>query len=88
VAVVDRNVDKDGQRSVATAYLEHLYATDAQELIAKNFYRPTDPTVAAKYKGQFSDVKLVTIADLGGWRAAQKKFFADGGIFDKIYGVK
>lgn len=88
VAVVDRNVDKDGQRSVATAYLEHLYATDAQELIAKNFYRPTDPTVAAKYKGQFSDVKLVTIADLGGWRAAQKKFFADGGIFDKIYGVQ
>ena len=88
VAVVDRNVDKDGHRALATAYLEHLYTTDAQELIAKNFYRPTDPTVAAKYKGKFSDVELVTIADLGGWQEAQKKFFSDGGIFDKIYGAK
>jgi sulfate transport system substrate-binding protein len=44
--------------------------------------------VAAKYKGQFSDIKLVTITDLGGWQGAQKKYFADGGIFDKIYGVK
>ena len=88
VAVVDRNVDKDGHRALATAYLEHLYTADAQELIAKNFYRPTDPKVAAKYKGNFSDVELATIADLGGWKGAQKKFFADGGIFDKIYGVK
>jgi ABC-type sulfate transport system substrate-binding protein len=29
-------------------------------------------------------VKLVTIADLGGWPSAQKKFFADDGIFDTI----
>jgi ABC-type sulfate transport system substrate-binding protein len=28
--------------------------------------------------------KLYTIKDFGGWDAAQKKFFADGAIFDQI----
>jgi sulfate/thiosulfate transport system substrate-binding protein len=88
VAVVDRTVNKKGTRAVATAYLEHLYSPEAQELIARNFYRPTDPKVAAKYQGKFAQVDLVTIADLGGWQAAQKKHFADGGVFDRIYGVK
>ncbi|HYN77686.1 MAG TPA: sulfate ABC transporter substrate-binding protein [Lamprocystis sp. (in: g-proteobacteria)] len=85
VAVVDRNVDKNGHRAVATAYLEHLYTKEAQELIARNFYRPSDPEVAARHQGDFADVKLVTIADLGGWPSAQKKFFADDGVFDTIY---
>jgi sulfate/thiosulfate transport system substrate-binding protein len=85
VTVVDKNVDKHGTRKAATAYLEFLYTPKAQELIAANFYRPTDPKVAAKYKERFPKLDLVTIADLGGWPAAQKKHFADGGIFDQIY---
>ncbi len=85
VAVVDRTVDKKNHRAAATAYLEHLYSKEAQELIAKNFYRPTDPEVAARHQGTFAPMTLVTIADLGGWQAAQKKHFADGGVFDRIY---
>ena len=39
--------------------------------------------VARKVK---EPVELVTIdAVFGGWQAAQKKHFADGGIFDQIY---
>ncbi|MCL6409151.1 sulfate transporter subunit, partial [Dickeya dadantii] len=31
-------------------------------------------------------VNLVTIdKDFGGWKAAQDKFFNDGGVFDKIF---
>jgi sulfate transport system substrate-binding protein len=30
-------------------------------------------------------LNLVTIADFGGWSQAQKKHFADGGVFDSIY---
>ena len=85
VAVVDRTVDKKGTRKAATAYLEYLYSPEGQEIAAKHFYRPTDPKVAAHHKGQFPDIKLVTIADLGGWTAAQEKHFADGGLFDQIY---
>ncbi len=86
VAVVDKNVDDHGTRKVAEAYLKFLYSPEAQEIAAKNFYRPTDQAVAAKYKSQFPEIPLVTIDDtFGGWQEAQKKHFADGGIFDQIY---
>lgn len=85
VTVVDRSVDKKGTRAVATAYLEFLYSPQGQELAAKHFYRPTDPEVYARFKDQFVQVELVTIADFGGWKAAQEKHFADGGLFDQIY---
>ncbi|WP_119300065.1 sulfate ABC transporter substrate-binding protein [Dongia deserti] len=86
VALVDSNVDDHETRKVAEAYLEYLYSPEAQEIAAKNFYRPTDQAVATKYKSQFPEIPLVTIADtFGGWQEAQKKHFADGGIFDQIY---
>jgi sulfate transport system substrate-binding protein len=85
VTVVDRVVLRRGTREVATEYLQYLYAPEAQEIIAKNFYRPTDEKVAAKHAAQFPKIKLVTIADFGGWAQAQKQHFADGGVFDQIY---
>ena len=85
VAVVDKVVLRRGTREVATEYLKYLYAPEAQEIIAKNFYRPIDPQVAAKHAQQFPKIKLVTIADFGGWAKAQKQHFADGGVFDQIY---
>jgi sulfate transport system substrate-binding protein len=86
VAVVDKNVDEHGTRKVAEAYLKFLYSPEGQEIAAKNFYRPTDQAVAAKYQSQFPEVPMVTIDDtFGGWQEAQKKHFADGGIFDQIY---
>ncbi|RIZ68679.1 MAG: sulfate ABC transporter substrate-binding protein, partial [Methylococcales bacterium] len=53
----------------------------------KNFYRPTDPEVAAKYAKNFKPLTLVKIDSFGGWNAAQKKHFADDGVFDQIYGA-
>ncbi|HKU12896.1 MAG TPA: sulfate ABC transporter substrate-binding protein [Steroidobacteraceae bacterium] len=85
VAVVDKVVLRRGTREAATEYLKYLYTPEAQEIIAQNFYRPIDPQVAAKHASQFPKLKLVTIADFGGWAAAQKQHFADGGVFDQIY---
>lgn len=86
VAVVDRVVDKRDTREIAEAYLNFLYTDEAQQLIGKHFYRPTLPSAVEQYKDQFVDVELLTIdGDFGGWRAAQEKHFADGGIFDQIY---
>ncbi|MGC4403797.1 sulfate ABC transporter substrate-binding protein [Methyloversatilis sp. MC4-4] len=85
VSVVDKVVDKRGTRAVATAYLEYLYSPEGQEIAAKNYYRPIDPKVAAKYAKTFAPVKLFTIDDeFGGWTKAQKTHFADGGVFDQI----
>jgi len=86
VTVVDKIADKRGTREVATAYLEYLYSPAGQEIIGKNFYRPSAEAARAKYAGQFPQLDLVTIdGRFGGWANAQKTFFADGGIFDQIY---
>jgi sulfate/thiosulfate-binding protein len=85
VAVVDKVADKRGTRKVAQAYLEYLYSDEGQEIAAKHYYRPVVERFAKKYAKQFPSIKLFTIADLGGWTAAQKAHFADGGLFDQIY---
>ena len=86
VALLDKNVDKHGSRKVAEAFLNFLYTPAAQEIEARDFYRPRDPSILAKYKKQFPNIPLVTIdADFGGWSKAQATHFADGGVFDKIY---
>jgi sulfate/thiosulfate-binding protein len=87
VAVVDKVVDKRKTREVATAYLQYLYSAEGQEIAGKHFYRPRDAAIAQKYANQFAEVNLFTIDDVfGGWDKAQKAHFADGGIFDQIYG--
>lgn len=85
VTVVDKVVLRRGTRDVATEYLKYLYSPAGQEIIAKNFYRPVDAQVAAKYQKSFPRLNLVTIQDFGGWASAQKVHFADGGVFDQIY---
>jgi sulfate/thiosulfate-binding protein len=86
VAVVDKTVDRYGTRAVAQAYLEFLYTPEGQDIAARNFYRPIDTQVAARYTKQFPAIKLFTIDDVfGGWTKAQKTHFADGGVFDQIY---
>jgi sulfate transport system substrate-binding protein len=85
VAVVDKNAKKHATEKVAEAYLKFLYTPEAQEIVAQNFFRPIDATVAARHAKDFPKMELTTIAQFGGWKAAQPKFFADGGVFDQIY---
>jgi sulfate/thiosulfate-binding protein len=86
VAVVDKVAGKHGTKAVAQAYLEYLYTPEGQEIAAKNFYRPRDPAVAAKYAAEFPKVSLVTIDEVfGGWKKAHAAHFADGALFDQIY---
>jgi sulfate/thiosulfate transport system substrate-binding protein len=82
VAVVDKVVLRRGTRALAEAYLEFLYTPEGQEIAARNYYRPRDPAVAAKYAAQFPDIELLSIDHFGGWKIAQKEHFATGGVFD------
>jgi sulfate transport system substrate-binding protein len=86
VTVVDKYAKKHGTEAVAKAYLDYLYSEEGQEIAAKNYYRPTLASVAKKYETQFPKINLVKVdEDFGGWQAAQKKHFSDGGTFDQIY---
>ena len=89
VTVVDKNVDKKGTRTVATAYLEYLYTDEGQDIAGKNFYRPISEKFQAKYVRQLPKIKLFTIDEaFGGWTKAAKDHFADGATFDQIYTKK
>lgn len=86
VAVVDKNVDRKGTRKAAEEYVKFLYTPEAQEIAARNYYRPRNAAVAAKYKGQFRSMPLFQIdRNFGGWPKAQALHFNDGGLFDQIY---
>jgi sulfate/thiosulfate-binding protein len=87
VAVVEKVAARKGTTDVARAYLEYLYSDEGQEIAGRNFYRPRQPAVAARFASVFPRLELFTIDGVfGGWTAAQRTHFADGGIFDQIYG--
>jgi len=91
IAVVDKNVDKHGTREVAEGFVKYLYSPEAQQEFAKLGFRPVDETAPAtkELAGKYPKVKtLGTVGDYGGWDTVQNKFFADGGLFDKIQSQK
>ncbi|AFY31856.1 sulfate ABC transporter substrate-binding protein [Calothrix sp. PCC 7507] len=91
IAVVDKNVDKHGTREVAEAFVKFLYTPEAQQEFVKLGFRTVDETLAQSKEvaDKFPKVKtLGTVKDFGGWDAIDKKFFADGGVFDKIQAQK
>ena len=86
VSVVEKVVKKKGTTEVAKAYLDYLYSDEGQEIAARNFYRPRNQAIAAKYPDNFAKLQLFTIDEaFGGWAKAQATHFADGGTFDQIY---
>ena len=86
VAIVDKNAKRHHTTEIASEYLKYLYSDEGQEIAAKNFYRPRNEAIAAKYAANFNQVKLVTIdQEFGGWTKAQQTHFADGGVFDQIF---
>ncbi|MEM8513885.1 sulfate transport system substrate-binding protein [Massilia sp. MP_M2] len=89
VAVVDKVVDREKLRQPATAYLNFLYTPVGQEIGAKHFMRVRSDAVMKKYAANYKPISLFTVDEVfGGWRAAQKRHFDDGGEFDKIYTAK
>jgi sulfate transport system substrate-binding protein len=86
VALIDSVVDRKGTRAVAEAYLEYLYSPEGQDIVARNFFRPSDAEVAARYAEQFPAIRLFTVdAVFRGWAQAHSKHFADGGIYDRVF---
>ncbi|AFZ22890.1 sulfate/thiosulfate-binding protein [Cylindrospermum stagnale PCC 7417] len=91
IAVVDKNVDKHGNREVAEGFIKFLYTPEAQQEFVKLGFRPADQTLAQtkEVADKFPKVKtLGTVQDFGGWEAVDKQFFADGALFDKIQAQK
>nr|WP_286731965.1 sulfate ABC transporter substrate-binding protein [Acinetobacter sp. UBA1297] len=86
VAIVDKTVEKNGNKWLATGYINYLYSPLGQEMAAKYYYRPRNQKVMAKYTAQFPKLKTFTIDEVfGGWSKAQQTHFVNGATFDQIY---
>jgi sulfate/thiosulfate transport system substrate-binding protein len=88
VAIVDKNVDRKGTRAAATAYLKFLFTDPVQQVIAKHYHRPADEAVLEQHRDLFPKLDLrraTTLVPSGKWDDVQKRFFAEGGVFDQIY---
>ena len=89
VTWVDANVKRKHTEAAAKAYLEFLYTHEGQVIIAKNFYRPIDPEVRARYASEFPDIKLFPVTAIAkSWDDAYDRFFNDGKLFDSFYKAK
>jgi sulfate transport system substrate-binding protein len=89
VAVIDANVDRKNTRAAAEAYLKYLYSDEAQEIIAKHYYRPGNEVFLKKHAAIFPDIRLFNITAIAeDYLDAHKQFIAEGGVFDAIYKAK
>ena len=89
VAWVDANVDKNGSAPLARAYLEYLFTDEAQEIIARNGYRPYKAEVLQRHAGTLPPLELFPVSAIAkDWEDAQTRFFADNGIIDTVYQPK
>ncbi len=86
VAWVDTNVAKHKSESAAKAYLGYLFTEPAQEIFARNGYRPVSQAVLKKYQDRLPHIELFPITLVAkDWADAQSKFFGDNGIFEVIH---
>ena len=86
MAVVDKVAERRGTAEVARAYLEYLYSDEGQDIAGRNYLPPAQPGGRGKVRGRVPQAGLFTVDEVfGGWAAAQKTHFADGGVFDQIY---
>ncbi len=86
VAVVDGNVDRKKTRAAAEAYLKYVYTDEAQEILVKNFYRPSNEAILKKHTDVFPEIRLFPITEIAkDFPDAHKQFIAEGGVFDTIY---
>lgn len=85
-AVVTENAEKNGTAEVAQAYLEWLYSSEAQEILAQHFYRVTDEGVAEAHAGEQAEVDLFTVDEVfGGWAQLREDHLAEGGILEQVF---
>lgn len=85
VAKVDANVERHGTGELADAYLSFLYEAEAQTVVARRHFRPSDPAALQAARATFPDLPLFGVDEVfGGWSEAHRVHFADGGEFDRM----
>ncbi len=86
VAMVDANVRHKETQTAAEAYLRFLYTDEAQEIIARHYYRPSKDEIRNLHTDTLPAIDLFPVTvTAASWNDAQERYFSEGGVFDRIY---
>ncbi len=89
VTWVDVNIVKHGAAAAAKAYLAWLFTDEAQEVLARNGYRPINAGILEKHRDTFPDIQLFRVTLIArDWQDAQERFFGENGVFNIIHREK
>lgn len=85
VAIVDKSVEKHGNKEVVEAFVDFLYNKDSQRVFGKAGFRPVDLEVAKEFTSRFpTPEQLFGIEYLGGWDKVLKDLYGNEGAWTKI----
>lgn len=85
VAVVTSVTEKKGDTKAATKYLQGLWETPAQELMASMYLRPSNESILAAHKDTLRPIDTFEpVSVFGEWDGIMTTFFNDGGLFDQL----
>jgi sulfate/thiosulfate-binding protein len=85
IALVDRNVDKHGNREAASAFIDFVFSGQMQRNFARYGFRPVDEEVAKEFADKYPKPRLLfDISYLGGWEKVTKEIFGEDGIWTRI----
>jgi sulfate transport system substrate-binding protein len=89
VAVVDADAAKRHSERASTAYLSYLFSNEAQEIFAKDGYRPSNAAILREHRDRLPNIDLFPVTLVAkNWDDAQEKFFGDNGVFNVIHPTK
>jgi sulfate/thiosulfate-binding protein len=86
IAVVDRNVDKHGNREVAEAFVQFVLTKESQRSYARYGFRPVDVDVLKEFTDKFPVPKMLfDMSYLGGWDRVYLEIYGAEGIWTQIF---
>lgn len=87
IALLDKNVDKHGNRGVAEAFVAFLLSPESQRTFARYGFRPVDGEVFAEFAPSYPVPPLLfDIEYLGGWERVNNELYGPGGIWTRVVG--
>jgi len=85
IALIDKNLEKHGNRAVAEAFLKFLHSAEAQRHFAEFGFRPVDTAVKAEFEAKYPvPDQLFNIQYLGGWTRVSEEIYGENGIWPII----
>jgi len=85
IAVVDKYVDKHGNRKAAEAFVDFVMSEEAQRSFARYGFRPVNEEILEEFKNQYPVPPLLfDISYLGGWEKVSKHIYGPEGVWAQI----